>query len=418
MTATTTERIVLKNADVAGIADIGVYQKHGGYTALRKALGQHTPDEIVAMVKASGLRGRGGAGFPTGVKWGFLPKDVSPRYLVCNADEGEPGTFKDRDIMVKLPHALIEAVAISSYAISANRAFIYVRGEYAEARQALAQALAQAQRHGFLGRDILSSGFDLTISLHSGAGSYECGEETALLESLEGKRGMPRIKPPFPALAGLYGKPTIINNVETLANVPHIVNNGAAWFAGIGTPKSTGTRIFCVSGHVNRPGNYELPMGLPLRTLIEDYAGGVRGGKRLKAVIPGGSSAPVLRADQIETPLDFESMAAAGSSLGSAGVIVMDESTDMVRMALRLMRFYAHESCGKCTPCRIGTQRMVDILARIVRGKGKAADLERLESLAVTMKNGSLCGLGQTAFNPVSSTLRLFREEYEAYVKG
>ena len=413
-----TEKIVLKNADVAGIAGIGVYMKHGGYEALRTALTRHTPDEIVAMVKTSGLRGRGGAGFPTGVKWGFLPAGVFPRYLVCNADEGEPGTFKDRDIMVKLPHELIEAVAITSYAISAQRAFIYVRGEYAQAAQALTTALAQAERKGFVGSNVLGSGFDLAVTVHCGAGSYECGEETALLESLEGKRGMPRIKPPFPAVAGLYGKPTVINNVETLANVPHIVNNGAAWFAGIGTPKSTGTRIFCVSGHVERPGNYELPMGVPLRTLIEDYAGGVRGGKRLKAVIPGGSSAPVLPAESIDTPLDFESMAAAGSSLGSAGVIVMDESTDMVRMALRLMRFYAHESCGKCTPCRIGTQRMVDILARIVRGKGKPADLERLESLAVAMKAGSLCGLGQTAFNPVTSTLRHFRDEYTAYIKA
>ncbi len=415
---TTTEKIVLKNADVPGIADIGVYTRHGGYDALRKALAQHTPDEIVAMVKASGLRGRGGAGFPTGVKWGFLPKDVWPRYLVCNADEGEPGTFKDRDIMIKLPHSLIEAIAISCYAISARRAFIYLRGEYADAARVLSKALADAERNGYIGRNILGSGFDLTITLHCGAGSYECGEETALLESLEGKRGMPRIKPPFPASVGLYGKPTVINNVETLANIPHIVLHGAAWFAAIGTPKSTGTRIFSVSGHVGRPGNYELPMGVPLRTLIEDYAGGVAEGRRLKAVIPGGSSSPVLPADRIDTPLDFESIAAAGSSLGSAGVIVMDERTDMVRVALRLMQFYAHESCGKCTPCRIGAQRMVDILARIVRGKGKPADLERLESLAVAMKNGSLCGLGQTAFNPVTSTLRHFRDEYLAYIKA
>jgi NADH-quinone oxidoreductase subunit F len=413
-----TEKIVLKDADVRGIAGIGVYMQHGGYEALRKALKSSTPEQIADMVKRSGLRGRGGAGFPTGVKWGFVPKNVSPRYLVCNADEGEPGTFKDRDIMLKLPHRLIEAIVISSYAIGAQRAFVYLRGEYAEAGTALAKALAQAESKGFVGRNIAGSGFDLDITLHVGAGSYECGEETALLESLEGKRGMPRVKPPFPAVAGLYGKPTVINNVETLANVPAIVLNGPEWFAAIGAPKSTGTRIFCVSGHVNRPGNYELPMGTPLRTLIEDCAGGVRGGRRLKAIIPGGSSSPLLRADQIDTPLDFESIAAAGSSLGSAGVIVMDETTDMVRMALRLMQFYAHESCGKCTPCRIGTARMVDILERILRGKGKLADLERLESLGVAMKNGSLCGMGQTAFNPVTSTLRQFRDEYLAYMRA
>ncbi len=411
------EKIVLKDADVAGIADIGVYLAHGGYAGLRKALRDLTPEQITDMVKRSGLRGRGGAGFPTGIKWGFTPKNIWPHYLVCNADEGEPGTFKDRDIMVKVPHRLIEAIAIASYAIGAGRAFIYVRGEYAQAARSLSAALAQAAQHGFLGQNILGSGFDLAITVHCGAGSYECGEETALLESLEGKRGMPRIKPPFPAVAGLYGKPTVINNVETLANIPHIVNNGPAWFAAIGTPKSTGTRIFCVSGHVNKPGNYELPMGVSLRDLIYEHAGGVRGGKALKAVIPGGSSSAVLRADQIDILLDFESLAAAGSSLGSAGVIVMDETTDMVRMALRLMHFYAHESCGKCTPCRIGTARMVDIMERIVRGKGKVADLDRLQTLGQTMKAGSLCGLGQTAFNPVTSTIRNFRDEYMAYMK-
>jgi NADH-quinone oxidoreductase subunit F len=411
------EQIVLKNAAVPGIGDIGVYMKHGGYAALRKALGEHTPEQIVALVKESNLRGRGGAGFPTGVKWGFIPKNVWPHYLVCNADEGEPGTFKDRLIMEKLPHELIEAIIISSYAIGAQQAFIYLRGEYRQAAQSLSRALAQARRSGFLGRNILGSGFDLDIILHLGAGSYECGEETALLESLEGKRGMPRVKPPFPASRGLYGKPTVINNVETLANVPHIVANGAHWFAAVGTPKSAGTRLFCVSGHVNKPGVYELPMGIPLRQLIEDYAGGVRAGHTLKAVIPGGCSAPVMTADQIDTALDFESVAAAGSSLGSAGVIVMDETTDMVQMAYRLTRFYADESCGKCTPCRIGTRRMQDLLMRLLRGKGRSGDLERLESIGQAMKSGSLCGLGQTAMNPVVSTLRHFREDYARHMK-
>jgi NADH-quinone oxidoreductase subunit F len=411
------EKIVLKDADVPGMADIGVYVEHGGYAGLRKALHELTPEQVTDMVKRSGLRGRGGAGFPTGVKWGFTPKNIWPHYLVCNADEGEPGTFKDRDIMVKVPHRLIEAVALTSYAIGAGRAFIYVRGEYAQAAHSLSLALAQAQQQGYVGMNILGSGFDLSITIHCGAGSYECGEETALLESLEGKRGMPRIKPPFPAVAGLYGKPTVINNVETLANTPAIVSNGPEWFAAIGTAKSAGTRIFCVSGHVNKPGNYELPMGVSLRELIYDYAGGVREGRALKAVFPGGSSSAVLRADQIDTALDFESLAAAGSSLGSAGVIVMDETTDMVRVALRLMHFYAHESCGKCTPCRIGTQRMVDIMERIVRSKGKPADLDRLTTLGQIMKAGSLCGLGQTAFNPVTSTIRSFPDEYAAYMK-
>jgi len=411
------EKIVLKDADVPAIADIDIYLKHGGYAAVRKALKEHSPEQITEMVKASRLRGRGGAGFPTGVKWSFLPKNVWPHYLVCNADEGEPGTFKDREIIEKLPHELIEAMIITSYAIGANQSFIYIRGEYVRAAHILSKALAQAREKGFLGQNILGSGFDLDIVLHSGAGSYECGEETALLESLEGKRGMPRVKPPYPASYGLYGKPTVINNVETLANIPHIVLNGPEWFASIGTPKSTGTRIFCVSGHVNKPGNYELPMGITLRDLIYEYAGGVRNGHRLKAVIPGGSSSPVMTADQLDTPLDFESIAAAGSSLGSAGVIVMDETTDMVRVALRLTQFYAHESCGKCTPCRIGTRRMVDILQRMVRGKGKPGDLDRLEALGQTMKNGSLCGLGQTALNPVIGTMRHFRDEYEWYMK-
>jgi NADH-quinone oxidoreductase subunit F len=409
------EKIVLKNADVPGIADIDVYLKHGGYAGLRKALASYSPTQVTDIVKGSGLRGRGGAGFPTGVKWGFTPKNIWPHYLVCNADEGEPGTFKDRDIMLKLPHELVEAIAIASYAIGAQQAFIYLRGEYAAPAKAVAKALVQARERGFLGKNILGSGFDLDIALHSGAGSYECGEETALLESLEGKRGMPRVKPPYPASSGLYGKPTVINNVETLANLPHILVNGPEWFAAIGTPKSTGTRIFCVSGHVNRPGNYELPMGITLRELIDEHAGGIRHGHTLKAIIPGGSSSPVMTAAQVDTPLDFESIAAAGSSLGSAGVIVMDETSDMVQVALRLMCFYAHESCGKCTPCRIGARRMVDIMERIVRGKGRPGDLDRLESLGQTMKTGSLCGLGQTAHNPVTSTLRCFRGDYEAY---
>jgi NADH-quinone oxidoreductase subunit F len=412
------EKIVLKNADVPGITGIDVYLQYGGYDGLRKALKEFTPEQITDMVKQSGLRGRGGAGFPAGTKWGFIPKNVWPHYLVCNADEGEPGTFKDRDIMEKLPHELVEAVAITSYAIGANLSFIYLRGEYERAHETLSKALAEAKDKGFLGKNILGSGFDLEIVLHQGAGSYECGEETALLESLEGKRGMPRLKPPYPASNGLYDKPTVINNVETLSNVPHIVLNGAAWFAAIGTPKSTGTRIFSVSGHVNKPGNYELPMGTPLRTLIEEHAGGIRSGHTLKAIIPGGSSTPVMTADHIDTPMDFESMAAAGSSLGSAAVIVMDETTCMVRSALRLAHFYAHESCGKCTPCRQGTYFIERVLDRIEHGQGREGDIELLEDIADNIIGKSFCPFADYpgACGPVVSTIKHFRAEYEQHI--
>jgi len=412
------EKIVLKHADVPGIAGIDVYMQHGGYAGLRKALKELSPEQVVDLVKRSGLRGRGGAGFPTGVKWGFIPGNIWPHYLVCNADEGEPGTCKDRDIMEKLPHELIEAVAISSYAIRANLAFIYLRGEYMAAHAALSRALSEAKAKGFLGKDILGSGFDLEIILHRGAGSYECGEETALLESLEGKRGMPRLKPPYPATNGLYNKPTVINNVETLANVPHIVLNGAEWFAAIGTPKSTGTRIFTVSGHVNRPGNYELPMGTPLRTLIEDYAGGVRTGHTLKAIIPGGSSTPIMTADQIDTALDFESLQAAGSSLGSAAVIVMDDSTCIVRAALRLAHFYAHESCGKCTPCRQGTYFIERVLERIEHGHGRHGDIELLLDITDNIIGKSFCPFADYpgACGPVVSSIKRFRAEYERHI--
>ncbi len=412
------EKIVLKHADVPGIAGIDVYMQHGGYEGLRKALRELSPEQVVDLVKRSGLRGRGGAGFPTGVKWGFIPRNIWPHYLVCNADEGEPGTCKDRDIMEKLPHELIEAIVISSYAIGANLAFIYLRGEYMAAHASLSRALAEARERGFLGKNILGSGFDLDVILHRGAGSYECGEETALLESLEGKRGMPRLKPPYPATNGLYNKPTVINNVETLANVPHIVLNGAEWFAAIGTPKSTGTRIFTVSGHVNRPGNYELPMGTPLRTLIEDYAGGVRSGHTLKAIIPGGSSTPMMTAEQIDTPLDFESLQAAGSSLGSAAVIVMDDSTCIVRATLRLAHFYAHESCGKCTPCRQGTYFLLRVLERIEHGQGRPGDIDLLLDIADNIVGKSFCPFADYpgACGPVVSSIKHFRAEYERHI--
>jgi len=411
------ERIVLKNTDVPNAHEIEVYEQQGGYQALRKALTEMSPQSVIDEVKTSGLRGRGGAGFPTGQKWSFLPRDVYPRYLVCNADEGEPGTFKDRQIMERDPHLLIEGIIISSYAIGANLAFIYLRGEYFLPAQRLQKELEQAQAKGYLGRNILGTGYSLDIILHRGAGSYECGEETALLESLEGKRGMPRLKPPFPATHGLYGKPTIINNVETLANIPAITLRGGAWYATIGTPKSTGTRIFSLSGHVNRPGNYELPMGVPLRTLIEEYGGGILGGRRLKAVIPGGSSTPMLPADKVDTPLDFESMAAAGSSLGSAGVIVMDETTCIVRATLRLAEFYRHESCGKCTPCREGTYWITRVLDRIEHGRGRATDIDLLLDIADNIGGKSFCPFGDGAIGPVVSSIQRFREEYEEHLR-
>lgn len=410
------ERIILKNINVPDINEIASYEQQGGYQALRKALRNGSPQSIVDEVKASGLRGRGGAGFPTWQKWSFLPRDVYPRFLVCNADEGEPGTFKDREIMEHNSHVLIEGIIISSYAIEANLAFIYVRGDYSLSVQRLQKAIDQARSLGYLGQNIMGSGYALNIALRRGAGSYVCGEETALLESLEGKRGIPRIRPPFPTSNGLYGKPTVINNVETLANIPAIILRGGAWYATIGTPMSTGTRIFSLSGHVNRPGTYELPMSIPLRTLIEEYGGGIPDGQRLKAMIPGGLSAPLLPADKIDTPLDFESIAAAGSNLGTAGVIVMDETTCMVQVALRQVQFYYNESCGKCTPCRIGIRQIRNILATIAHGQAGPADLNHLTRLCETVHSTSLCGLGQTAPSPILTSLRHFREEYMAHV--
>lgn len=397
---------------------IGDYLKQGGYQGLAKALREFRPEEVIEIVKKSGLRGRGGAGFPAGVKWGFVPKDGSrPRYLCCNADEGEPGTFKDRQLMERDPHQLIEGIIISSYAIGAKMAFIYIRGEFVRAARILERALEEAYSQGYLGKNILENGYDLDIQIHRGAGAYICGEETALLESLEGKRGNPRLKPPFPASVGLYGYPTVINNVETLCNIPHIINRGPEWFASIGTPKSTGTKIFSISGHVERPGNYELPMGTPLRELIYQYAGGIRGGHALKAIIPGGSSTPVLTPDKLDVPLDFESVAAAGSMLGSGAVIVMDNTTCMVKVALILSRFYHHESCGQCTPCREGTAWMHKILKRIEEGRGRMEDLDLLLDICDNMKGKTICPLSDAAAMPVESYIQNFRGEFEDHIR-
>jgi NADH-quinone oxidoreductase subunit F len=410
-------KVLTQNIDVPDLQQIEVYESLGGYKNLAKALKEYTPENIVDIVKKSGLRGRGGAGFPTGMKWGFVPKDSGkPIYLCVNADESEPGTFKDRLIIEKDPHQLIEGVIISSYALDCHLAFIYIRGEFVYGSRVLDKAIDQARAKGYIGKNILNSGFDLELSVHRGAGAYICGEETALLESLEGKRGHPRLKPPFPAVVGLYGSPTVINNVETLANVPHIIGNGAEWYAAIGTEKNAGTRLFGVSGHVKRRGVYELPMGTPMKELIYDHCGGIRDGRKLKAIVPGGSSVPVMTADQIDVAMDFDSIAKAGSMLGSAGVIVMDDSTCMVKAARRIAQFYAEESCGQCSQCREGTEWLYRILTRIENGNGRAGELELMLDLCANMKGKTICPLSDAAAMPIESYIQKFYDEFAAHI--
>jgi NADH-quinone oxidoreductase subunit F len=410
-------RFVTQHYDVPGIDQIAVYREHGGYEALAKALRDFEPEALVEEVKKSGLRGRGGAGFATGVKWSFLPKDnPRPRYLCVNADESEPGTFKDRMIMEVCPHLLVEGTIISSYATKVHHAFLYIRGELPVAERQVARAVREAYDAGLLGKNILGSGYDLDITVHQGAGAYICGEESALLESLEGKRGYPRLKPPFPAVVGLYSSPTVINNVETIATVPAVVAHGAEVYAAYGTEKSKGTRIYCLSGHVERPGNYELPLGVPLRTLVEEYGGGVRGGRKVKAIIPGGSSTPFLKPSQLDTPLDYESVAAAGSMLGSAGVIVLDDQTCIVGAVLRMTEFYRNESCGKCTPCREGTFWLVQLLERLEAGEGKESDIPLLADICDNIAGRSFCPLGDAATMSIVSSIKLFYDEYLHHV--
>jgi NADH-quinone oxidoreductase subunit F len=400
-----------------GADTIDGYLETGGYAALKKALSM-TPAALIDEVKNSGLRGRGGAGFPTGMKWGFIPQDTGkPVYVVVNADEGEPGTFKDRELMERDPHQLVEGLAITAYAVGCHTAFIYMRGEFLEAARQVQRAIAEAYDRGYLGRGIADSDFDLEVVLHRGAGAYICGEETALLDSLEGRRGQPRLRPPFPAVEGLYGSPTVINNVETIMAVPHIVDRGADWYAGIGTEKSTGTKVFCVSGKVHRPGNYEAPMGTPARVIIDELAGGVIDGRAVKAWTPGGSSTPFLTADHLDTPMDFESIQAAGSLLGTGALIVLDETDCVVDATLRFTQFYAHESCGKCTPCREGTWWMVKVLRRLEHGGGRLDDLEVMKDVGDNMLFKSFCALGDGAVSPIDSSLKHFREEYVEHVK-
>ena len=396
------------------------YLKIGGYRAWRDILAKRTPQgEVIETIKAANLRGRGGAGFPAGVKWSFMPRNApGQRYLLCNSDESEPGTCKDRDILRFNPHALVEGMAIAAYAMGVTVAYNYLRGAFHhEPFERFEQALKEAYARGLLGKNILDTGIDIDIHTHIGAGAYICGEESALMESLEGKKGQPRFKPPFPAQFGLYGKPTTINNTETLASVPTILRNGAEWFAGQGKPNNGGTKIFCVSGHVEKPGNFEVPLGTPFRTLLE-MAGGVRGGRRLKAVIPGGSSMPVLPADRIiDVDMDYDSLAKAGSSLGSGGVIVMDETTDMVKAILRISQFYYAESCGQCTPCREGTGWMHRVIRRIVRGQGRPEDLDMLEAAAGQIAGHTICAFGEAAAWPVQGFLRHYRHEFEYYIE-
>ncbi len=411
-------KVLTKNMNVENLQQIDVYESLGGYRNLAKALKEYTPDSIVDTVKKSGLRGRGGAGFPTGMKWGFVPKDSGkPIYLCVNADESEPGTFKDRLIIEKDPHQLIEGIIISAYALSCHRAFIYIRGEFAYGAGVLERAITQAREKGYIGKNILNSGFDLELSIHRGAGAYICGEETALLESIEGKRGHPRLKPPFPAVVGLYGAPTVINNVETLANVPHIIENGAEWYASIGTERNAGTRLFGVSGHVKKRGVYEFPMGITLKELIYDHCGGIRDDRKLKAIVPGGSSVPVMTPDQIDVALDFDSVAKAGSMLGSAGVIVMDDSTCMVKAAWRIAKFYAEESCGQCSQCREGTEWLYRILTRIENGSGRAGELELMLDICANMKGKTICPLSDAAAMPIESYIQKFYDEFAAHIQ-
>ncbi|WP_345907887.1 NADH-quinone oxidoreductase subunit NuoF [Sphingomonas sp. UBA4815] len=381
-----------------------------------KALLELGQDKIIDVIKASGLRGRGGAGFPTGMKWSFMPKEPRPdrpSFLVINADESEPGSCKDREIIRHDPHKLIEGALVAGFAMRARAAYIYIRGEYIREAETLFAAVAEAYDRGFLGKNACGSGYDFDVFVHRGAGAYICGEETAMIESLEGKRGVPRAKPPYPAQKGLWGKPTLVQNVETLANIPHIVLRGAQWYAGIGTEKSKGIKIFCVSGHVNRPGNFELPMGTPLKEIIYEHAGGVRLGRAIKAIIPGGASTPLITGEFISTPMAFETLQAVGSALGTGAIVVMDETTDMVEVLRRIIRFFAHESCGNCAPCRLGGHRMLALLEKLTAGKGSMQDIEDLEYLAKGIYGQTFCPMGTGMVEPVLSALRLFRPEFE-----
>lgn len=412
------ERVLLKNIQDPDAPDISVYEKTGGYEGLRNVLKTYSPDETIEQVKASNLRGRGGAGFPTGMKWSFVPKDGGkPHYLCCNADEGEPGTFKDRLLMERDPHQMIEGMIIAAYAINSDTAYVYIRGEYVLSIREVEQAIAGAYAKGYLGKNILGSGFSLDMYIHKGAGAYICGEETALLESIEGRRGQPKLKPPFPAVAGLYQCPTVVNNVETFACLPHIFRRGVDWFTSIGPSDAPGPKLFGLSGHVKNPGVYELPMGITLGELVENYGGGARTGK-FKAAIPGGVSAPMVPFDGFDVQMDYSSLAAADTMLGSAGVIALDETASIPVVARRITEFFSHESCGKCTPCREGLTWAAKILRRIEAGNGLPGDPAQLEVLCGGMFGMTFCALGDGAAWALRATLKHFPHEYDALIKG
>jgi len=411
-------RVALKNCGLIDPENIEEYIALEGYSALGKVLSEMTPDSVIELIKASGLRGRGGAGFSTGLKWSFAAKaEGDVKYVVCNGDEGDPGAFMDRSILEGDPHCVLEAMAIAGYAIGSEQGYIYVRAEYPIAIKRLTIAIAQARQYGLLGKDIFGSGFNFDVELRLGAGAFVCGEETALMASIEGKRGEPRPRPPFPAIKGVFGKPTLLNNVETYVNIPQIILNGSEWFANIGTPKSHGTKVFALGGNINNTGLLEIPMGTTLREIVYEVGGGIPGGKKFKAAQTGGPSGGCIPAQHIDIAIDYESLESLGSMMGSGGLIVMDEDTCMVDIARFFLDFTVDESCGKCPPCRIGTKRMLEILDRITEGKGKNGDIEKLETLARSIKAASLCGLGQTAPNPVLSTIKYFREEYEAHIE-
>jgi NADH-quinone oxidoreductase subunit F len=412
------EKLLLRNIGVTDSHTLAVYQSRGGYRSWEKMVREMKPERLIEEVKASGLRGRGGAGFPTGMKWSFVPKDSpKPKYLVCNADESEPGTFKDRLLIEQDPHAIVEGTLIAAFAIQSHTAFIYIRGELVAGAKVLERAVEEACRAGYIGKNIFGSSYDLDVIVHRGAGAYICGEETALLSSLEGGRGWPKVKPPFPATHGLFGCPTVVNNVETLAALPWILERGAAAYAAMGTEKSKGTKLFSVSGHISRPGVYELEMGYPFKKFLEEDCGGVPNGRKLKGVIPGGGSMPVLRPEEIEkVNLDYESVQAAGSMLGSGGVIVMDETTCMVRAASNIARFYAHESCGQCSPCREGCHWMEKIFHRIEHGEGQTGDLDLILNISGNIMGNTICPFGDAAAMPAAAFIKKFRDEFEAHI--
>jgi NADH-quinone oxidoreductase subunit F len=405
------QRFALPNS-----TSIDTYLANDGYVAIQKVLGM-TPEAIIDEMKASSLRGRGGAGFPTGLKWSFVPRKTDkPRYIICNSDESEPGTCKDRLLMENDPHQLLEGMMIAGWTVGSNKGYIFIRGEYRYLISVVDQAIAEAYERGFLGKNVFGSGWDFDIYTHTGAGAYECGEESALLESLEGKRGIPRLKPPFPAVVGAWQSPTLLNNCETFSSVPAVFRMGGAAYAELGTPKNGGTRLFCISGHVNKPGVYELPLGFNLLRMINEVCGGIRNGKKLKAVIPGGSSSPVLKAEECDVPMDYDSMAKLKTMAGSGGVVVLDEDTDIVQLAMRTMKFYQHESCGWCIPCREGTTWLKKILSRFYEGDGRQEDIPLIRELAKNMLGRTFCALGDAAAMPTIGFIEKFRDEFEAYL--